>query len=66
MVVKIIEIIGVSPKSFDDAMQSGLMRAGKTVKNITGIDVLGQTAEVKDNKITEYRVNMKLAFSVEE
>ncbi len=66
MVVKIIEIIGVSPDSFEDAMRSGLARASKTVKNISGLDVLGQTAEVKGDKIVEFRVNMKLAFVVED
>lgn len=66
MVVKVVEIIGISPKSFEDAMRQGVARASKTVKNITGLDVLGQTAEVKDGKITEYRVNMKLAFVVED
>lgn len=66
MVVKIIEILGVSPKSFEDAIAQGVSRASKTVKNITGVDVLAQTAEVKGAKITEYRVNMKLAFVVED
>ncbi|MEY4744735.1 MAG: hypothetical protein RL272_680 [Candidatus Parcubacteria bacterium] len=66
MVVKIIEILGVSPKSFEDAIAQGVSRASKTVKNITGVDVLGQTADVKNGKITEYRVDMKLAFVVED
>lgn len=66
MVVKIIEILGVSPKSFEDAISQGVSRASKTVKNITGVDVLAQTAEVKNGKITEFRVDMKLAFVVED
>ena len=66
MVVKIIEVIGISTSSFEDAVSQGVARASKTVKNINGLDILGQTAEVKDGKITEYRVNMKLAFVVED
>lgn len=66
MVVKIIEVIGVSATSFEDAVNQGVARASKTVNNINGLDILGQTAEVKDGKITEYRVNMKLAFVVQE
>lgn len=66
MVVKVIEILGVSDKGFDDAIEQGLMRASKTVKNITGVDVLGKTGDVKDGKITQYRVNMKLCFVVED
>lgn len=66
MVVKVIEILGVSEESFDDAVQQGIARASKTVKNITGVDVLGHTGDVKDGKITQYRVNMKLCFVVED
>lgn len=66
MVIKIIEVIGVSAKSFDDAVASAVERASKTVKHITGVDVIGQTASVRDGKIDEYRVDLKLAFKVEE
>lgn len=66
MVVKVIEIIGVSATSFEDAISSALSRTAKTIKNITGLDVLGQTAVVADGKITEYRANLKIAFVVEE
>jgi len=66
MVVKIIEILGVSEESFDDAIKQGIERASKTVKNITGVDIIGKTGDVKDGKITQYRVNMKLCFVVEE
>lgn len=66
MVIKIIEILGISDKSFEDAISSGVARASKTVKNITGVDVVGQTAKVSDGKVTEFRVDMKLAFTVED
>ncbi len=65
MVVKIIELIGVSKKSFDDAFQEGVKRATKTLRNVTGIDVVGQTATVANGKIAEYKVNLKVAFVVE-
>jgi len=65
MCIKIIELIGNSPKSFEDAIADGVRRTAKTVRGITGVDVIGQTAEVKDGKIVEYRVNMKVAFKVE-
>jgi len=38
--------------------------ASATIQNITGVDVIGQSAQVKDGKITEYRVNVKIAFVV--
>ena len=40
-------------------------RSSRTVKNIRGVDVVGQKAIVKDGKVTEYRVNLKLSFGVE-
>ncbi len=65
MCVKIVELIGCSSKSFEDAISDGVKRAGKTIRGITGVDVIGQTARVEDNKIVEYHVNMKVAFKVE-
>jgi len=66
MTVKIVELIGTSPKSFEDAISSAIKRASKTIRGISGVDVVGQTAVVKDGKVTEFRMNMKIAFSVED
>ncbi len=66
MVVKIIELIGVSPKSFDDAVVQAVKRASKTVKHITGVDVLGQSAKVEGGKVAEFRTHLKIAFVVKE
>lgn len=65
MVLKVIEIIGTSPESFEGALEEAVTRAGKTVRGIVGVDVVGQTAKVSDGKITEYRVTAKVAFGVE-
>ena len=65
MCIKIIELIGNSSKSFEDAIADGVKRASKTIRGITGVDVIGQTAVVANAKIVEYRVNMKVAFKVE-
>ncbi|MCX6746142.1 MAG: dodecin family protein [Candidatus Parcubacteria bacterium] len=66
MCVKIIELIGTSKKSFEDAIQECITRTSKNVRGITGVDVLGQTAVVENNKVTEFRVNIKVAFKVED
>lgn len=66
MVIKVIELIGVSQKNFEDAITSAVHRSKKTVKNITGVDVVGQSARVKDGEVTEYRVHLKVAFVVED
>jgi flavin-binding protein dodecin len=64
-VVKVIEVIAASNKSFDDAVQQALNEASKSVKNITSIYVKEMKAEVKDNKISSYGVNAKVSFVVE-
>jgi len=61
-VLKVIEIIGTSPRSFEAAVNEGLMRARKTLEGITGIDIVGQNVKVENGKIKEYRVVMKVAF----
>jgi flavin-binding protein dodecin len=65
-VAKITEITASSPTSFDDALQTGLSRAGKTLKNITGAWVSEQKVSVKDGKIAAYRVTMKVTFILDD
>ena len=62
--VKIIEVIGISSKSFDDAIHQALAKASKSVKGISGFEVIKHMAAVEDGKITQYKVNLKLAFPV--
>ena len=62
---KIIELVGTSSRGFEDAINEAVRRSSRTVKNIRGVDVVGQKAIVKDGKITEYRVNLKLSFGLE-
>jgi len=62
--VKVIELIGISQKSFEDAVQNGVTKASESIKGITGIEVIRHSAKVRDGKITEYHSNMKVAFGV--
>jgi dodecin len=66
-VAKIIEIVGSSDKSWDDAAQVALAEATKTIHGITGIELTDMTARVDPNtgKITEYHSTVKVAFGVE-
>jgi flavin-binding protein dodecin len=64
-VVKIIELIGSSPKGWEEAVENAVKEASKTVKNIKGVHVKRCTAKVEDNKIVEYRADVKIAFIVE-
>jgi flavin-binding protein dodecin len=62
--VKVIEIVGVSERSFDDAIRSGLGQAAETIEGITGIEILHQTLRIDNNRITQYHVDMKIAFGI--
>ena len=61
-VAKVTEITSSSPKSFDDAVQIGITRASKTLQNIKGAWVKGLKIDVENNRITSYRVDMKISF----
>lgn len=63
--IKVLELVGVSDQSFHGAVENALEEANKTVRNITGIDVLHTTAKVKGGKIAEYHATVKCAFLVE-
>lgn len=64
-VIRVIEMVGVSDKSWSDAAQQAVARASKTLRHVTGLEVLKSTAEIKDGKIIEYHVNVKVAFVIE-
>ena len=66
IVIKVIEVIGSSEKSWEDAARNAVETAAKTVKNINGVDVISFTAHVKDGKIVKYKATCKLAFKVED
>jgi dodecin len=64
-VVKVIELIGSSPKSWEDATQNALAEAALTVKNIKSLYLKSCKAKVENNKIIEYRAVVKIAFVVQ-
>lgn len=61
-VAKHIEISAESSKSFEDAIQKGITKAGKTVKGIRSAWVKDQQVTVENDQVTSYRVNMKVTF----
>jgi dodecin len=64
-IVKVIEVIAGSNKSFDDAVKVALTEAKKTVKNIKSIYVKEMKANVENGEITSYGVNAKISFEIE-
>ncbi len=64
-VARVTEIIAGSKKSFADAVEQGVDRAAKTLKNVEGAWVQDQKVVVEKGKIVEYRVNLKVTFILE-
>lgn len=62
--VKIIEVMAASEKSFDDAVQVAVKEASKSVSNINSVCIKEMKAEVKDHRVVSYGVNAKVSFEV--
>lgn len=63
-VLKVIEVLGSSTVSFEDAIQNVVKEASKTVKNIKSVYVNDTQVTVHNNEIKEYRVNTKVCFGI--
>ena len=64
-IAKVSEITATSTKSFEDAIERGVKRAGKTLKNLASAWVADQEVTIENNKITGYRVRMRVTFILE-
>jgi flavin-binding protein dodecin len=64
-IAKVITIIGSSPESFAKAADAAVQEASKTVRGITGAHVISMSADVENDRISQYRTTVNIAFSVE-
>jgi flavin-binding protein dodecin len=64
-IVKVLELMASSSKSWEDAAQQAVAEAAKTVKNIRSVYIQDHSAVVQNNKITEYRITAKLSFEID-
>ncbi|GJM28566.1 MAG: hypothetical protein DHS20C17_12010 [Cyclobacteriaceae bacterium] len=64
-VLKVIEVLAESNKSWEDAAQNAVSEASKSLKNIRSVNVNNQSCVVVKSKITSYRINAKITFEVE-
>ncbi len=62
--IKVVEVIGISKKSFEDAVAQAVKKASKSINGITGVEVVKHSAKVENGKIVQYKANVKLAFAV--
>lgn len=63
-ILKVIEILANSKKSWEEATEKAVKEASKTVKDIKSVYVQEQSCTVKDGKVDEFRVNVKITFAV--
>ena len=64
-VAKVVTVIGNSPESFAKAADAAVQETAKTLRGITGADVISMSAEVTDGRITTYRTTVNIAFALE-
>ena len=64
-VVKVVELIGTSSESFDEAIKTAIALAGKSLRGISGADIKHMTVGIRDGEIQQYRVTLKIAFAIE-
>ena len=65
-IASVSTITAASPVSWQDAIERGFARAHKTLRNITGLQVLEEKARVEQGKITEFLVTLQVIFILEE
>ncbi|KOY88078.1 dodecin [bacterium 336/3] len=64
-IVKVIEVIATSPKSFEDAVKNAVEEVSKTIRNVDSVYIKDQKAHVKDGKITSYGVICNVSFRLD-
>ncbi|HBK53356.1 MAG: dodecin family protein [Desulfotomaculaceae bacterium] len=62
MQVKVSEFVGESRRSWQDAVENAVSEASRDVNNISGVEVVNWTANCADNKIVEYKANIRIAY----
>ena len=66
-VIKVIELVGQSSEGWEEAVSEAVREASKTIRNISGVEVLNWTGNVDENgEVVAYRANVQIAFQVED
>jgi flavin-binding protein dodecin len=64
-IYRVIQIVGSSDKSIDDAIQRGITRASQTLRNLRWFEVVETRGHIEDGKVQHYQVTMKVGFTME-
>ncbi len=62
---KVVELIGNSKSSFEDAVQSALSTASHSIRHIAGAEIMRSSVKCEEGQVIEYRVDMKVVFGIE-
>ena len=65
-VARVTQVIGASPHSWEDAVRNALERANRTLRNITGIEVLKENAAIEEGRIAEFRAMVQVTFLLDD
>ncbi|MBX2943383.1 MAG: dodecin domain-containing protein [Cyclobacteriaceae bacterium] len=65
-VLKVVELLSNSDKSWEDAAAKAIKKASKSVRGISSINIKNMSARVENDKIVEYRINAKISFELDE
>ena len=63
---KLVELVGSSPNSIDDAIRNAIARAGKTVRNMRWFEVVGTRGHIEDGKVAHFQVTLKVGFTLDD
>ena len=62
---KVIQLVGTSETSWQDAVEVAVREASKTIRHISGVDVVSMTADVDGDRVTHWRVAVRISFAIE-
>ena len=65
-IARVTEISATSTKSFDDAVENGVVRASKTLRNVTSAWIKEQSVKIENGKVAHYQVNMMVTFLLDD
>jgi flavin-binding protein dodecin len=65
-ILKVIEVMSNSSKSWEDAVQNAVADASRTIRNIRSVYIKEQTAHVENDKVVEYRIIAKMTFEIDQ
>ncbi|HZR09023.1 MAG TPA: dodecin [Myxococcales bacterium] len=65
-IYKLIDVVGTSPDSFAEAVKNAVSEAGKTVHHMNWFEVIEQRGAIKDSKVSEFQVTVRIGFKLEQ